>query len=116
MGGCRKRPEAAKLKAMYIKHRAAAQNLIERVDSGAVAYAWARNPENIGAVKSSLAEVEASLTEFSKEYMLGEQKKLRERWGSSTMAEIEKYLETKKVVDRLGHSVKTILLMHSKRA
>ena len=104
--------EALKLKAAILKAKAAADALVERIESGSGSYSWAHNEQNLGALKTSVACLftgSGGLTEFGRDFLLTEAKAMREQSGQRWGADLEDFVAVRPRLEEISELTRKIL-------
>ena len=74
--------KAAKLKTKFSVVTVQAQHLISQIESGLQAWTDFNNSENVGKLKTSLDELNGSMTEFDQKIMINDCKTLKQDYGA----------------------------------
>ena len=99
------------LKARLLKHRVAAQNLVQMIHSDK-SYKWADNDANVGSLEDKLAVLEGSLTGPIREFLVQDMKVMADKYTKQWPAELQNFRKSEKLLENVVTETKRLMAGH----
>ncbi len=94
----------------FIEADSSTTTIISQIQNNSAQWKWANNPENLGRLKDTHAELITKLGEFGKAFLLKDTKEAKAEWGADFLTvEVKKFNKLDEDVEQLAKLVKKMM-------